>query len=94
MKLSTIMIRQERRLCVVGGKHGYFHCWEQLMEPMRPSMLVGGAPGGQLSEIYGIVETGDGRVGRYKIQDIRFVDDENSFLSQIDKAMEGKDVLG
>lgn len=25
---TDFTIRPERRLCMVNGEHGYFHCWE------------------------------------------------------------------
>lgn len=46
MAFSDITVKQERRLCVVNGKMGYFHCWEHYSRPVEPSPMIGGAPGG------------------------------------------------
>lgn len=51
----------ERRLCTVETEsgeveYGYFHFWEAYSEPVAASPLVGGAPAGVFSRVYGIVE--------------------------------------
>lgn len=49
-------IRWETRLCEVDGELGYFHCWEHWSNVIDASPLRGGHPGGQIGQIYGIVE--------------------------------------
>ena len=49
-------IKWETRLCEVNGELGYFHCWEHWANVIGASALRGGHPGGQVGQIYGIVE--------------------------------------
>lgn len=49
-------IRWETRLCEVDGELGYFHCWEHWSNVIDASPLRGGHPGGQIGQIYEIVE--------------------------------------
>ena len=49
-------IRWETRLCEVDGELGYFHCWEHWSNVIDASPLRGGHPGGQIGQVYGIVE--------------------------------------
>lgn len=72
------------RLCEVNNRIGYFHCWEQFSNPIPPSPLVGGAPGGVFSKIFGIVEFPDG-VRRIEPTDIKFCDEENAVLATLEK---------
>lgn len=53
-------IRWETRLCEVDGELGYFHCWEHWSNVIDASPLRGGHPGGQIGQVYGIVEFKDG----------------------------------
>ena len=59
-------IRWETRLCEVDGELGYFHCWEHWSNVIDASPLRGGHPGGQIRQVYGIVEFKDG-VPRYGV---------------------------
>lgn len=56
------------RKCEVEGEVGYFHTWEHcsytITGSFEASPLVGGAPAGQFSRLYGIVEFEDGSVKR------------------------------
>ena len=76
---NDILIRQETRLCNVKGKYGYFHSWEHYSKPVEASPLVGGAPAGVISQVFGIVEFEDG-VHRVQPYDIKFLDEEKEFL--------------
>ena len=76
---NDILIRQETRLCKVNGRHGYFHTWEHYSKPVEASPLVGGAPAGVISQVFGIVEFEDG-VHRVQPYDIKFLDEEKEFL--------------
>lgn len=73
-------IRWETRLCEVDGELGYFHCWEHWSNVIDASPLRGGGhPGGQIRQVYGIVEFKDG-VRRIDPAKIKFCDDENAIL--------------
>lgn len=84
------------RDCMVDGRPGYFHMWEQFSKPVSASPLMGGPPAGVIAQVFGIVEFSDGieRVDPYKI---KFTDEENldlyAFelkLKKEDRIMEGK----
>jgi len=79
-----MVIKQERRLCAVNGEYGYFHTWEQYSKPLEASPLVGGAPAGVFSRVFGIVEFEDG-VRRVDPLAINFCDDEHDMLSVFNK---------
>lgn len=84
-----VEIKQERRLCAVNGETGYFHTWEQYSKPLEASPLVGGAPAGVFSKIFGVVEFKDG-IRRVDPTEIKFCDEENEMLSVFNKK-ESKD---
>lgn len=77
-------IKQERRLCKVDGEYGYFHTWEHYSTPLEASPMIGGAPAGVFSKIFGIVEFRDG-VQRVDPSGIKFCDEENEMLSVYNK---------
>lgn len=68
------------RLCEVKGEFGYFHTWESWANVVDASLLRGGHPAGQVGQVYGIVEFGDG-VRRVEPTSIRFCDELNSNLT-------------
>lgn len=76
---NDILIRQETRLCKVKEKYGYFHAWEHYSKPVEASPLVGGAPAGVISQVFGIVEFEVG-VQRVQPYDIKFLDDASEIL--------------
>lgn len=80
-------IEHELRLCEVEGELGYFHCWEHCSKPIPPSAMKGGHPGGQLSQVYGIVEFKD-KVQRVHPYDIKFCDEINATLTSMTEAIE------
>lgn len=82
MAFSDITVKQERRLCVVNGKMGYFHCWEHYSRPVEPSPMIGGAPGGVISFIRAIVEFPEG-IGYVDPKDLKFCDEENVYLHRL-----------
>lgn len=84
---DNIKIRHERRLCEVGGKLGYFHFWGHWSRPVEPSPMIGGAPAEVFSAVFGIVEFADG-IEQVNPTDIKFCDDENSILSEMQKIYE------
>lgn len=85
MKGLNMQIEWKTRLCQVGKKLGYFHAWEHYSKPLEAGLLIGGAPAGIFSKMFGIVEFSDG-VERVDPTDIIFCDEENQMLSEIDKA--------
>lgn len=86
---NNITVRSELRLCKVDGKLGYFHTWEHFSKPLEASPLMGGAPAGVFSQVFGIVEFSDGvdRVNPYKIQ---FCDETNAVLNEMAKHLGGE----
>ena len=87
---GDINIRYETRGCEVNGRPGYFHCWEHWANVVDASPLRGGHPGGQVGQVYGIVEFSDGvkRVDPVKIQ---FTDEENALLDELEKYIKGEE---
>lgn len=86
---STITITYENRLCKVEGKLGYFHTWEHYSRPVEASPLVGGAPAGVISQLFGIVEFTDG-VKRVEPYMIHFCDEQNAILNDMEKHLKGE----
>ena len=84
---KNIEITQERRLCTINGKLGYFHCWEHYSKPVEASLLMGGAPEGILSFVRGIVEFPEG-IGYANPADIKFCDYEHAYLCAMAKHRE------
>lgn len=68
------------RLCEVKGEYGYFHTWEHWANVVDASPLRGGHPGGQVGQVYGIVEFKDG-VRRVDPPMIKFCDEINAGLT-------------
>lgn len=77
----NMTVEWSTRLCTVKGETGYFHTWEHYSKPLPASPLAGGEPAGVFSKIFGIVEFKDG-VRRVDPTEIKFCDEENSFLNQ------------
>lgn len=67
------------RLCKVDDELGYFHAWEHFSKPIGASPLIGGAPAGVFSKVFGIVEFSGG-VRRIDPVNIVFCDETNSVL--------------
>lgn len=76
---TDFTIRPERRLCMVNGEYGYFHCWAHYMEPLPPTATMDGHRGGQYSYVRGVVETESGMM-LVRPLEIQFVDEENHEL--------------
>lgn len=77
-------IKWETRLCEVNGELGYFHCWEHWSNVVDASPLRGGHPGGQIGQVYGIVEFSDG-VRRVEPSSIQFRDEVNDALKMMNE---------
>ena len=71
------------RLLASGGL-GYFHLWEQWSNVVDASPLRGGHPGGQIGQVYGIVEFREG-VRRVDPSSIKFCDEKNAVLCEMSK---------
>ena len=82
---KEFIITKEKRLCKVEGNIGYFHEWEHYSNPLPASPMIGGAPAGIFNRIYGIVEFAN-EVRRVEANSIRFIDEENHILNEINKA--------
>ena len=72
------------RFCEVKDELGYFHLWEQWSNVVDASPLRGGHPGGQIGQVYGIVEFRDG-VRRVDPSSIKFCDEKNAVLCEMSK---------
>ena len=84
-----ITIEWATRICEVNGEIGYFHTWEQWSNVIDASPLAGGHPGGQVSQVYGIVEFPDG-VRRVSPTFIKFRDEINGGLAVMNSRMKGE----
>ena len=81
---NNIKICWETRLCKVDGELGYFHTWEQYSRSIGASPMVGGAPAGGFSCLYGIVEFED-RIQRVDPSKIQFCDEVGGALHVMNK---------
>lgn len=81
---NNITISRELRLCEVNGEIGYFHCWEWYASVVDASLVIGGHPGGQVSQIFGLVEFRDG-VKRIDPARIKFSDETNEILKDFNE---------
>ena len=86
MAVLDMKIEWKTRLCKVDGELGYFHTWEQWSNVVDASPLRGGHPGGQVSQVYGIVEFKNGvrRVDPYRI---KFCDEQNAMLAEMEESI-------
>lgn len=69
---GSIVVTPQLRHCWVNGRKALFHCWANRAQVAAPSPLKGGAPGGQLWEVYAIVEYEDGSIHGHFPYEIRF----------------------
>lgn len=84
MASFEIPIKQHTRSCVVEGRPGVFHLWEQYSQPVQASPMIGGPPAGVISYVNGIVEFADG-VKRVDPCYIEFTDEEHAALCAHEK---------
>lgn len=82
-------IQWQTRLCEVNGELGYFYCWEHWANVIGASALRGGHPGGQVGQVYGIVEF-PGGVRRVDPTKIKFCDEQNDILCEMNKQKQEK----
>ena len=83
-RFGDFTIRSELRECTVDGKAGFFHCWEHYSTVIEPSPMIGGAPGGTLSYVRGIVEFPEG-IRHVPVKSIQFHDEIHAALCAWDK---------
>lgn len=74
MAKSTFLVGPERRPCWVEGKKAMFHQWIIRAQVAPPSPMVGGAPGGQLMDVFGLVEMEDGHMKEVYPYSVVFAD--------------------
>lgn len=84
MASFKIPIKQHTRSCMVEGRPGVFHLWEQYSQPVQASPMIGGPPAGVVSYVNGIVEFADG-VKRVDPCYIEFTDEEHAALCAHEK---------
>lgn len=69
-------MRNHLRTCKFKDKNYLFHCFEQYANVVGASALVGGHPGGQISQVYAIIEDEKGNIFRVDPTAIVFTDNE------------------
>ena len=57
-----------------------FHCFTHRSRVIPPSVLKGGHPGGQLSEVYALVEYRDGKLEEVTLDRVKFLDSAEKFM--------------
>lgn len=87
---SDIKIIHPTRSCRVGDRVGKFHIWEQYSKLVEASPMIGGAPAGCISQVFGIVEFASGveRVDPYKII---FEDEDHAMIESYQKYRDEKE---
>ena len=83
---SKITVEQNLRVCEFNGEYCYFHCWGQYSKVVEASLVRGGAPGGQISTAYAIIERPSGEVTSVMPSRIRFVDEAHDALRVMNEA--------
>lgn len=74
------------RTCRFKNKNYLFHCFEQYANVVGASALVGGPPGGQISQVCAIIEDEKGNIFRVDPTAIVFTDNEfNYYFSESEK---------
>ena len=76
-KERNFIISSKYRVCRANGKIAWFHRWTEISQVAAPSPMVGGHPGGQLSEPFAIVEYGYGKIDMVSPCKIEFLDNPN-----------------
>ena len=74
MAQSEFIVRPERRPCWIDGKKAMFHQWINRAKVSAPSMMVGGHGGGQLWEVFGLVELEEGQMKEVYPTEVIFAD--------------------
>ena len=74
MLYSKFIVGPERRPCYVKGEKAIFHQWINRAQIAAPSMMIGGHTGGQLWDVFGLVEMEDGSMKEVYPTDVVFAD--------------------
>ena len=69
-------MRNHLRTCRYKDENYLFHCFEQYANVVGASALVGGHPGGQVSQVFALIEDESGNIKRVDPTEIRFTDKE------------------
>ena len=64
------------RTCRYENEKYLFHCFEQWSNVIAPSVAIGGHPGGQISQVFALIEDGKGNIYRVDPIAIKFTDDK------------------
>lgn len=72
---GNIEIVVNLRPCLVNGEKALFHRWVDQAYIVHPSPLKGGHPGGQVWNVFGLVEMENGQVMEVPSCNIQFTDD-------------------
>lgn len=87
---AQFLVGPERRPCWVEGKKAMFHQWVIRAQIAPPSPMVGGAPGGQLMDVFGLVELEDGHMKEVYPYSVVFADGgdfaETAFMPQEERS--------
>ena len=79
-------MRNHLRTCRYKDENYLFHCFEQYANVVGASALVGGHPGGQVSQVCAIIEDEKGNIFRVDSTAIVFTDNEfNYYFSESEK---------
>lgn len=89
---TEIIIKCERRPCLVEfrvhsrksiaeleTRRALFHCFVTVAEVAAPSVMRGGHNGGQLSDVFALVEFSDGKLQKVEPERVRFLDSAAEF---------------
>lgn len=88
--MAGFTIETKLRPCMVWEtEKGLFHCWGNEAYVCEPSILLGGAPGGQVYRTYALIELEDGSVHEVYPEDFRFI--PNGIFKQYDFGEFGKE---
>lgn len=87
-----IDIGWDLRPCIISGQRtsrgitelpddepALFHCITHRANVIPPSLLKGGHPGGQLAEVYALVEYRDGHLEEVSLDRVQFLDSKEKF---------------
>lgn len=77
--LNGTITFSEYRPCIVNGEKCIFHRWEDRAEVIGESPFCGGHPGGQLRNVFGIIEFENGTVKEILPNKIQFLDSQRRF---------------
>ena len=64
------------RTCTYEDKKYIFHCFEQHSYVISPSPMIGGHTGGQVSEVFALIEDKKGNIYRVDPTRVKFTDNK------------------